>query len=71
MSDILFAAKRGRAFLDSEEITSLAWKEKLSVHNVWYSRFNSAVLFECGNSIGNYYITVEQCGDIAYVFADR
>ncbi len=69
--DIAFAAKSRRVLLDAEEIASLAGKEKLSVHNVWYSRFNSAVLFDCGNSKGNYYITIEQCAKIAYVFADR
>lgn len=66
--DIIFVTKNGRVFLDSEEITSIADKDKLSIHNVYYSRFNSTILFDCGNLNGNYYITMEQCADVEYVF---
>lgn len=68
--DIVFVSNKGRTFLDAEEITSIVDKDKLSIHNVYYSCFNNTILFDCGNSCGNYYITIEQCVDIDYIFTN-
>lgn len=64
--DIVFVSKKGRRFIDSEDILSIAKNENLIVQNIYWSDFNNTILIECGNSKGGYYIKFEDCSDISY-----
>ena len=63
--DIIFISKKGRRFIDSENIESIIKNENLIVQNIYWSNFNNIILIECGNLKGGYYIKFENCIDIS------
>lgn len=69
--NIDFFSKNGSLYIDSEDIESIVKKEKLEIQNIYYSRFNNTILFDSGNSKGNYLIRVEYCVDVEYMFEDK